>query len=378
MKHPVNVLYTSHFDDARMGGQKSLLTMIEHLDRTKVKPFAAVPAEGELSHLLRQLDCPTFIVPFEAFRRTYLWKRWLPESRRFFQTVDFVRSLIRQHHLHVLHPDEEQDVILCGYAKKYTSAKLVYHVRLTNPTKFDRLIARLVDGIIGVSNGATARFAQFPTARKRTIFDGVDFLLFKPTSDKTALRQELHLPIESFILLFVGQVKAGKGIFDLLNAMKKLKAMFSDLDQPLLLIVGKPLDDETLPKIQSVILQEALNVRYLGQRSDVHRLMQACDVLALPSHEGVEGLPRVIVEAMACGAVALGTDISGLREALVNGNGVMVREKCPEEIAQAIFKLTQTPDLMHSYQRNGLAYVKANFDVRVNTEAVVAFYENVL
>lgn len=154
--------------------------------------------------------------------------------------------------------------------------------------------------------------------------------------------------------------------------------MLPDAEQPLLLIAGLPIDEHTLPEVRAKIQQENLNVYYLGQRSDVHALMQACDVLVLPSHEGVEGLPRVIVEAMACGTVALGTDTSGLREALTNGNGVMVREKSPDEIAHAIAELMQNADLMRTYQTKGLAYVKANFDVRTNTDAVVNFYKECL
>jgi glycosyltransferase involved in cell wall biosynthesis len=378
MTFPLHVLYTSHFEHARMGGQKSLLAMIEHLDRNKVKPFAAVPAEGELSMLLRQLDCPTFIVPFEDLRRTYLWKRWLPESRRFFHTVHLLRSLIRNHRLHLIHPDEERDTVACGYAKKHTSAKLIYHARLTNPTKFDSMIERFADGIIGVSDGATARFAHFPSAKKRTIFDGVDFSVFKPTDDKAALRNELDLPTDTFIVLFVGQVKAGKGIFDVLTAMNLLKASLPDFEQPLLLIAGKPIDDETLPKVQAIIQQENLKARYLGHRNDIHRLMQACDVLALPSHEGVEGLPRVLFEAMACGAIGLGTDTSGVREAFADNNGILVREKSPHEIADALLRLMCNPNLQATLRQKGLESVRARFDVRKNTEAVINFYEQIV
>ncbi len=68
-------------------------------------------------------------------------------------------------------------------------------------------------------------------------------------------------------------------------------------------IAGLPIDEHTLPEVRAKIQQENLNVRYLGQRNDVHALMQACGVLVLPSHEGVEGLPRVMVEAMTCGTV---------------------------------------------------------------------------
>ncbi len=378
MTFPLHVLYTSHFEHARMGGQKSLLAMIEHLDRTKVKPFAAVPAEGELSRWLRQLDCPTFIVPFDELRRTYLWKRWLPESRRFFRNVKLLRSLIRDHHLHILHPDEERDTVACGYAKKRTSATLIYHARLTNPTKFDSMIERFADGIIGVSDGALARFAHFPSAKKRTIFDGVDVSIFKPADDKSALRCELNLPTDAFIVLFVGQVKVGKGIFDVLGAMTLLKHSLPNSEQPLLLIAGKPIDDETLPKVQAIIQQESLKAQYLGHRNDIHRLMQTCDVLALPSHEGVEGLPRVLFEAMACGAIGLGTDTSGVREAFADNNGILVREKSPHEIADALLRLMRNPDLQATLRQKGMESVRVRFDVRKNTDAVVDFYEQLL
>ncbi len=152
-----------------------MLAMIEQLDRTKVKPFAAVSAEGELSNLLQQLDCPTFIVPFAELRRSYFWKRWLLEARRFFNNIPLLRSLIREHNLQVLHVDEERDAVACGYAKKHTSAKRIFHARLTSPSKFDHLIERAADAIIGVSDGASARLPQFPSAKKRTIFDGIDF-----------------------------------------------------------------------------------------------------------------------------------------------------------------------------------------------------------
>ncbi|MCS6989848.1 MAG: glycosyltransferase family 4 protein [Chloroherpetonaceae bacterium] len=378
MKFPINALYASHFDHARMGGQKSLLAMIEHFDRSKVRPFAVVPAEGELSEALRALDCPTFVVPFEDVRRSYLLKRWLPEAKRFFRNVERLRSIVRAHRINVIHPDEVNDALTCGYAKIVSRAKLVFHVRLTISTKLDRLVERLCDGIIGVSEGTQQRFSAGALKKFRVIFDGLDFNVFKPYDDKAALRKALDLPTDAFILLFVGQVKAGKGIFDLLDAMTILKEKSPDGKEPLLLIAGKPIDDFTLPDVLAQIQQQDLNARFLGHRNDVHRYMQACDVLALPSHEGVEGLPRALVEGMACGAIGLGTDTSGLREAFADGNGIVVREKSPMEIASAILNLMRNPDLQAYYRQKGLESVRARFDVRANTQAIERFYAQML
>lgn len=378
MNFPINALYASHFDHARMGGQKSLLALIEHLDRRKVRPFAVVPAEGELSDALRQLDCPTFIVPLEEVRRTYLWKRWLPEAKRFFRNVERVRALVKAHRIDVLHPDEASDVITCGYAKKGARAKLVYHVRLTVSTKLDRLGESLCDGFIGVSEDVKRRFSPRALKKFRVIFDGVDFNVFKPCDDRAALRKELDLPTDAFILLFVGQVKAGKGIFDLLDALALLNARLPENERPLLLIAGKPIDEFALPEVLAKIQRDALNARYLGHRNDIHRWMQACDALALPSHEGVEGLPRALVEGMACGAIGLGTDTSGLREAFADGNGIMVREKSPRDLADAIATLMRNADLRAYYRQKGIESVRARFDAKASARAVERFYEEML
>ena len=160
--------------------------------------------------------------------------------------------------------------------------------------------------------------------------------------------------------------------------MTLLKAALSDLEQPLLLIAGNPIDNETLPKVQAIIQQENLKAEYLGHRNDIHRLMQACDVLALPSHEGVEGLPRVLFEAMACGAIGLGTDTSGVREAFADNNGILVREKSPHEIADALLRLMRNPDLQATLRQKGVESVRARFDVRKNTDAVINFYEEII
>jgi glycosyltransferase involved in cell wall biosynthesis len=59
--------------------------------------------------------------------------------------------------------------------------------------------------------------------------------------------------------------------------------------------------------------------RFLGYCSNVPEVLQQVDILALPSQRDREALPRIIVEAMACGIPVLATDVAGIPEAVRNG-----------------------------------------------------------
>jgi glycosyltransferase involved in cell wall biosynthesis len=88
-----------------------------------------------------------------------------------------------------------------------------------------------------------------------------------------------------------------------------------------------PLEDE----LRRLVLERGLenNVRFLGRRTDVPDLMQAADLFVLPSK--FEGLPLVVLEAMAAGLPVVGTDVCGTGEAV--RDGVTGRLVAPEDAA---------------------------------------------
>jgi len=69
-------------------------------------------------------------------------------------------------------------------------------------------------------------------------------------------------------------------------------------------------------KAQADELGVARYIRFLGERSDIDRLLDAADIFVLPSH--FEGMPLSIIEAMAKGCAVAATNISGIPEALGN------------------------------------------------------------
>ncbi len=111
----------------------------------------------------------------------------------------------------------------------------------------------------------------------------------------------------------VGRLDAQKGAAWLLETMP---AVFARLPEHDLLLVGEgPLRDE-LERL-AARLGIAPKVHFAGQRSDVPDLLTAADLLVLPSRW--EGMPNVVLEAMAAGLPIVATDVEGVREAVAAG-----------------------------------------------------------
>ncbi len=372
------VLYTSHFPTLAMGGQKSMHGIIAHLDRTKFRPLAVVPQEGDLSRALRQIDCPVTIIPLATVHRAFLYRPLGANARRLWRNCSAIRTVVRAEHIDIVHTDEESDAVTCGLACLFTSAAVLYHIRLTNHSRLDPFIARLAGAFAGVSDATKNRFKKYPAALRnyRTLLDGVDCTLFAPASSKNRLRLKLGLPADAFIALFVGQIKEGKGIFDIIDAMKLLQTRLPAADMPLLVMIGRPIQEGVLDQVRSAINGKGLSghARLFDQQSNIHEWMQAADVLVLPSHEGVEGLPRVIFEAQACGCVPIGSDTSGVREAIGKDGGFLVPQKSPEKISETMENCIKNKNRLRHLAEKALAWARTRFDMNVHARKIEQLY----
>lgn len=373
MDLPITAAFVSAFDTYRMGGQKSMVALIKNLDRSKVRPLAFVPREGELSEELKKYDCPTYFFNIPPLKPKH-YAELISNGRA-------IRTLISKENIKIIHPDNERDAFFLGFVKMFTRAKMVWHVRLTEKNRNDRWNERFADGIIGISEATRLRFSKTKAIddKFRKIFNGVDCELFKPVEDRSYLRKKLNIEMNDFILIFVGQIKAGKGVFDLLEAVKILKEM--NLAKSIkLYIIGSKMSEDDYRRVLDTIEKNSIQsmVNLVAQQDNIHEWMQASDALILPSHEGVEGMGRVMFEAMACGSVAIGSDISGVRESVEDDCGILISEKNPNEIVEVLLKLIEDEQLQKYYRLRGREHAVKAFDIVRHARNVEQFYFDLL
>ena len=86
---------------------------------------------------------------------------------------------------------------------------------------------------------------------------------------------------------------------------------------------------------------------------EIPKYMVAADVFVLPSIS--EGLPVVILEAMACGVPVIASRISGIPDVLVNEyNGLLIEPKCVQDLANAIISVLSNENLRSSLSQGAL------------------------
>ena len=149
----------------------------------------------------------------------------------------------------------------------------------------------------------------------RVVHNGIDLGRVPPFAlDRRAARAARSGSIPARRLVAqVGRLEPQKDYPTFLAAAARVAAALPDVD---FLVVGEGALRAELEAL-AARLGLADRVRFLGLRHDVPALLGGVDVLALTSR--YEGLPNVVIEAMATGAVAVATDVGGCRELIVPG-----------------------------------------------------------
>jgi len=116
---------------------------------------------------------------------------------------------------------------------------------------------------------------------------------------------------------------------------------------------------------------------FIGPRLDMPELLQLFALYVLPSLW--EGLPMVLLEAMAARCPIVATDVGGNASAITNGiNGSLVKPKAPKALSDEIARVLSSPDILEKYRLNGAATFQNNFDARVMTKKYEKLYKKEL
>ncbi len=115
-------------------------------------------------------------------------------------------------------------------------------------------------------------------------------------------------------------------------------------------------------------------VVFAGYRSDVPALLAGCDVFCLPS--SAEGLPLVVLEAMARGKPVVTTPAGGTAELVVDGvTGLLVPPGDAAALAEALSGLLADPDRARQLGEAGRERVRTEFSAARAAEEILRIYE---
>jgi glycosyltransferase involved in cell wall biosynthesis len=259
---------------------------------------------------------------------------------QFLQCISEMRKLLREKHYNCVNSHNRNASIIARVAtwlekvpiNLYTAHGFYFHDEQSklgyfSTLMFERILAKITDFTLSQSDEDTLLMTKKgyikPKAIK-TIGNGIDTSVFKPTNKREQLEKQLKLGSCSFRVAATGRLVKNKGFMDLLNGFAKLHHKHSN--SQLLLIGGNVKNDISPFKKQLIARIKELNLEHAviitGVVDNVEEYLAICDVFVLPSYR--EGMPRSLLEAMSTEIPVIATNIRGCREAIVDGeNGYL-------------------------------------------------------
>lgn len=241
----------------------------------------------------------------------------------------------------------------------------------------NRLLIEKRDAVVGVGEAVRQALIHnegIPEHRVGVIYNGIDLSRFARTSpDRNAVRRELGVKPTDLVLLQVARLDYLKDHATAIRTVQRVAQQRPDVH---LLLAGEGPEHSA---IEAMVKQQNLGdqVRLLGLRSDVTRLLAAADLFLLTSIS--EGIPLTVIEAMAAGLPVVSTNVGGVGEVMVDPEtGLLAPAGDDAALAAHILRLSADPALSRRMGQKGRERAQALFSEARMHAAYHELYEDLL
>jgi glycosyltransferase involved in cell wall biosynthesis len=242
----------------------------------------------------------------------------------------------------------------------------------------EKLYIKLSDKLAVVSEGLREDIKKEYGFSNKTfvILNGVNIDRFHIMNGdiRKHTRTEDDLDCKYFVL-FAGVLNGRKGEFDLIKAIGKITDDYSNIK---MLIIGNGPTKLIAKKMVQTLGIEG-NIKFLSNVTyhKMNKYYNACKVLVMPSVS--EGMPKVVLEAMACGCPIIVSDIPGCNELVKNGrNGFLVPTGRPDILAEIITSFYKKPCLTREMGYESRKIVEQNYTWDIVAQRVEECYLSIL
>lgn len=217
---------------------------------------------------------------------------------------------------------------------------------------------------------------HFPEEKIRIIPTGSNPYLFTRKRNNLTREEVLlkfGIPKDKFVVGTIAVLKPRKGLSYLIKAAKKVIEKYQDVR---FLIIGSgPLEKKLKGEVKSLGLQEyILFQNYYECIADIYK---SINLFVLPSL--TEGIPAVLLEAMAFGVPIVATQVGGIPEMIENGvSGILVPPKNSEVLADAIIKIYENPHFTLEMAKNARIQFEKHFTAEVMARQYEKVYEELI
>ena len=303
-----------------------------------------------------------------------------PSTRKVsFSNIRLIRRTINEKNIDVVFATNSKNIPSAAFACIKTKVKLVVYRGTTgglyrrDPTTYLTVLHPRVDGVVCVSQAVEKYVRKRIWSRTVnnvvTIYKGHNLEWYK--LPETNL-QPFNTKKSNFNVVCVANARPHKGLIYFIRAAKEL----ADLKDLHFLLVGKNITTEPyVSQIEKSGMKERIHTT--GYRNDAPEIIAACDVLVLPSIR--EGLPRVILESLACKTPVITSANEGSMEIIEDDiNGYVVPIRDASGIAQRIRHLYDNPDILKRLSENSQDKLKNEFSSELTAKNYSKYFQSLL
>lgn len=345
---PIRVLHIiqgRHFG----GAEQVVLTLAKCFDPRNVTASVLCLSDGLLISKLKDANLAGFHIPMKA------------KVNIIVPLIKTVR-LIRKEKIDIVHTHTVRSNLIGRLAALFSGRKCITHLHSPVSRDFADLrrgrFNEFVDSItrpiaslyIAVSNSLRDEMINQGMHQDKivTVHNALDLESMNLHQYENAgIREEYNIPKNAFVMVMVALLRPRKGPDLLIRAMKKILEFRNDA---FLLIIGND-DISEEPgygnKLREMSVDFGIHdhVIFAGFRNDIYSILRECDLFVLPSRFG-EGLPMVMLEAMAAGVPVVASEVEGVPEVVEDTvNGFLVRPGDVSHLADTIIKIMKDPAL---------------------------------
>lgn len=314
-----------------------------------------------------------------------------------FSVLPSIVSVLKKERVHILHSHTARTHLLARLASMLVPVKKLATVHSpilldTNidlrPKKLNYLIERLTarwsDFFVTVSEeGKEILIRQgIEPGKIFVVYNGVDMhrVVRLNNDEKRQLREKLGFSNSHLIVAMIAQLRPRKGAEYFIRAIPYIH---TQIPESRFLLVGDAEFVEGrdyLAELKHLAEQLGLNdvVTFAGFRPDADKIMEIVDLLVLPSLFG-EGLPLVLIEAMAHHLPVVATNTSGNKEVVVDGEtGLLVPPSDVTQLAEKITFLLRSPDLRQKMGIAGRQRAQEKFSLDTTIRSYKEIYRKLL
>jgi len=288
-----------------------------------------------------------------------------PFSKKNLKALKELNALFQVHYYNLIHVHTPTASFLTRYiASKHNQGKILYTAHgfhffkgasrknwlLFYPA--EKMAKRWTDGLLVMNGEDFSLGKKLGFKENQNMFHvhgvGVDLNEFhEAINKKTCLKEELSLDSNAVVICCVAELSARKNQMFLLENWETIVERCPAAN---LVLIGSGNDSA---KIKAYITEnEMRNVHLLGYRSDVPSIIASSDIVTLVSKQ--EGLPRCLMEAMACAKPIITTNIRGSKDLVDNGQcGLVVDLGDRERLIKSFITLIEDEQLRVNYGKSG-------------------------